>query len=141
MTMPDEGTVLLVEADAVERERLGRALEGAGYEVIPCPGPTAPDYTCIGGRESYCPLVEHADVVVIDPWLAGDELGVGTTADVLVELYADRGRTVVILGSTGWMDPFTGGHVVHLGDRPDPGDVVTAVRTAPDAEGFVLRSD
>jgi hypothetical protein len=137
--MPDEGTVLLVELDESRRERLGKALDGAGYEVIACPGPTAPDYRCIGGREGYCPLVERADVVVLDPWLAGDELGVGTSADELVQLYSQRGRTVVLLGSIGWLDPFIGGHVVGLGDHPGAADVLEAVRSAPEADGFVLR--
>ena len=139
--MPGEGAVLLVESDPAELERLGHALEFAGYEVIACPGPAAPDYACIGGREGYCPLVERADVVVLDPWLAGDEYGVGTTADALVDLYANRGRTVILLGSVGWLDPFTGGggHVVGLGDRPDAAEVVAAVRSAPGSDGFVFR--
>ena len=137
--MPDEGTVLLVESDEWRRERLGQALESAGYDVIPCPGPTAPDYRCIGGREGYCPLAERADVVVLDPWLAGDELGVGTSADDLVELYSQRGRTVILLGSVGWLDPFIGGHVVGLGDHADAAEVLGAVRSAPEADGFVLR--
>jgi hypothetical protein len=108
-------------------------------DVVACPGPTAPEYTCIGGREGYCPLVERADVVVLDPWLAGDEYGVGTSADDLVEVYASGGRTVILLGSVGWLEPFIGGHVVGLGERPDAGDVVAAVRTAPEADGFVFR--
>jgi hypothetical protein len=137
--MPDDGTVLLVESDDTESERLGQALESAGYEVITCPGPTAPEYACIGGREGYCPLVERTDLVVLDPWLAGDEHGVGTSADALVELYVGRGRTVLLLGSAGWLDPFTGGRVVSLGDHPDANDVVAAVRGAPEADGFVLR--
>jgi hypothetical protein len=137
--MPHEGTVLLVESDNAESECLGRALEGAGYEVITCPGPAAPDYACIGGREGYCPLVEQTDLVVLDPWLAGDDDGVGTSADALVELYVSRGRTLILLGSAGWLDPFTGGHVVSLGDRPDASDVVAAVRSAPEADGFVFR--
>src|SRR5687767_1783452 len=137
--MADKGTVLLVESHEAERERLGRALEDAGYDVVACPGPTAPEYTCIGGRQGYCPLVERADLVVLDPWLAGDEYGVGTSADDLVELYASRGRTVILLGSVGWLEPFIGGHVVGVGERPDAGDVVAAVRTAPEADGFVLR--
>ena len=45
--MPEEGTVLLVESDHAESERLGRALEDAGYEVITCPGPAAPEFACI----------------------------------------------------------------------------------------------
>lgn len=137
--MPDEGTVLLIGSDQAQRDRLGQALEGAGYEVIACPSPTAPDYTCIGGREGYCPLVERADVVVLDPWLAGDDYGVGTSADELVELYAGRGRTVILLGSVGWLSPSVGAHVVGLGDRAEEGEVLAAVRSAPEVNGFVLR--
>ena len=137
--MPERGTVLLVEADAARRERFGAALEDAGYDLVVCPGPTAPDYTCIGGRESYCPLLERADVVVLDPWLAGDEEEIGTTSDELVELYAGSGRTVVLLGSVGWLEPFAAGHVVHVGDVPEPEDVIDAVRDAPDADAFVYR--
>jgi hypothetical protein len=139
--MPERGKVLVVESDADELERLGGALEDAGYEVLTCPGPGAPDYRCIGDREGYCPLLERVDVVVLDPWLAGDEYGTGTTSDVLVELYAGRGRTVVLLGSpSGWLEPFSAGNVIRLGERPDMADVVTAVRSAPEAEGFVLRT-
>lgn len=137
--MPDEGTVLLVESDEAESKRLGHALEEAGYEVVACPGPSVPDYTCIGGREGFCPLVERADVVVLDPWLVGDEMGVRTSADTLVQLYTERGRTVLLLGSVGWLDPFIGGHVVGLGDRPGAADLIEAVRSAPGAEGLVLR--
>ena len=138
--MPERGTVLLVESNDGLRERFGSALDAAGYELIACPGPTGPDYVCIGGRESYCPLLERADVVVLDPWLASDEKGIGTCSDELVELYAGSGRTVIVLGSVGWLDPFAAGHVVHLGERPEPRDIVEAVRSAPEADGFVYRS-
>ena len=137
--MPERGTVLLVEANDGLRERFGAALDDAGYELIACPGPTGPDYVCIGGRESYCPLLERADVVVLDPWLASDEEGIGTCSDELVELYAGSGRTVIVLGPVGWLDPFAAGHVVHMGEQPDPRDLVEAVRSAPDADGFVYR--
>ena len=106
--------------------------------MIGCPGPSAPDYTCVGGRRGYCPLVERADVVVLDPWLAGDEYGVGTTADALVRVYAGSGRAVVLLGSVGWLDPFIGGPVIGVGDRAAPPEAVAAVRGAPPASGFVL---
>jgi hypothetical protein len=132
--------VLLVESDAPERERLGEALEAAGYEVIACPGPIAPDYTCIGGREGYCPLLERADVVVLDPWLAGDEVGLGTTSDELLGLYARGGRTVVTIGAGGSLDAVTHGRVIHLDRSPNAGSLVAAVRTAPEVEGFVLRT-
>jgi CheY-like chemotaxis protein len=137
--MSDDGTVLLVEADERERERLGEALESAGYEVIACPGPTAPEYTCIGGWEGYCPLLERADVVVLDTWLAGDEVGVGTSSTELLQLYTGSGRTVVAIGSGGRLSPFAGGSVICLQERPEAGEVLAAVRSAPDVEGFVLR--
>ena len=138
--MTERRTVLLVESFPEAMERLGGALEAAGHEVLMCPGPTAPDYTCVGAREGSCPLLEHADVVVLDPLLESDELGEGTSANALVELYAGSGRTVIVLGAIGWLEPFTGGHVMQLGDRPDTQEVVAAVRSAPEAEGFVSRS-
>jgi hypothetical protein len=136
--MPEKGTVLLVESDEPERRRLGKALEEAGYEVIACPGPTAPDYTCIGGREGYCPLLERADVVVLDPWLAGDEIGVGTSSDDLLALYAGSGRTVVAIDAVS-LDPVARGSVIRLDRHPEARAVVAAVRVAPEVEGFVLR--
>ena len=137
--MPRTRTVLVVEANHSERERLRRTLEAAGSDVIACPGPTAPGYTCIGGREGYCPLIESVDVVVLDPWLASEDAGTGTSAEDVIELYTGRARTVVLLGSTGWLNPFIGGHVVALGDKPAEGDILAAVRDAPAAEGFVFR--
>jgi hypothetical protein len=137
--MPVEGTVLLVEADDAERERLGAELEAAGYRVVDCPGPTGPDYTCIGGREGYCPLLERADVVVLDLWLAGDEVGMGTSSDELLELYAAGGRSVVALGCGGWQGSHAVGHVIHLQDHPIGSELVSAVRAAGQATGLVFR--
>jgi hypothetical protein len=137
--VPTQGTVLVVASDPDALERLGKGLEDAGFEVMACRGPITPDYACIGGREGYCPLVECADVVVLDPWLAGDEYGVGTTADQLVEVYVGSGRAVVLLGSVGWLDPFLGGPVISIGERAETSDVVAAVRSAPEASKFVLR--
>jgi hypothetical protein len=136
--MPKEGTVLLVESDEGERERLGKALEDAGYQVIACPGPTAPNYTCIGGREGYCPLLERADVVVLDPWLAGDEIGVGTSPDELFALYAGSGRTVVAIDAAR-LDPIARGSMIRVDRHPESQAVVAAVRVAADVDGFVLR--
>jgi hypothetical protein len=136
--MPQEGTVLLVESDEGERERLGNALEQAGYQVIACPGPTAPEYNCIGGREGYCPLLERADVVVLDPWLAGDEIGVGTSSEELFALYAGGGRTVVAIDATP-LDAVARGSMIRLDRHPESQAVVAAVRVAAEADGFVLR--
>ena len=137
--MPNEGTVLVVETDDEERERLGRMLEGAGYHVMSCPGPSAPEYTCIGGLEGYCPLIERADVVVLDTWLASDEAGLGTSSDELLQLYTNSGRTVVAIGAGASLSPYAGGYVICLQDHPEASDVLAAVRSAPESEAFVLR--
>jgi hypothetical protein len=39
------------------------------------------------------------------------------------------------------LDPFSRGHVVGLGDHLDSRDLVAAVRSAPDADGFVVRGE
>src|SRR5512141_3123813 len=72
------GTVLVVEADAAERERYGSWLEGSGFDVLMCPGPTEPDYTCVGARDGVCPLAEEASVVVLDMSTESEAVMMGT---------------------------------------------------------------
>jgi CheY-like chemotaxis protein len=90
--------VLLVEPDPMARRTYGAWLEEAGYEVTACPGPTAPDYTCVGGREDECPLIEPADVVLLNLDLDSDVHAVGTSSFELLTLYSDAGKPVVALG-------------------------------------------
>jgi hypothetical protein len=91
--------VLVVEADEPERERFGAWLEGSGFRVLLCPGPTEPDYTCIGARGGSCPLVAEVDLVVLDMSLDSEAVMVGTAAEELLGLYLMSGRPVVVLGS------------------------------------------
>lgn len=90
-------TVLLVEGDATVRNRLGRWLEDAGHEVLVCPGPTGPDYTCVGARGRSCPLARAAEVVVLDAALPGDALLTGTSLWDLLYLYLGQRKPVVLL--------------------------------------------
>ena len=92
-------TVLVVEADAAERERYGSWLERSGFDVLVCPGPSEPDYTCVGSREGVCPLVEEADVVVLDMSTESEAVVMGTAAEELLALYLLAGSSVVVLGS------------------------------------------
>ena len=127
-------TVLLVDLDATERDGLGEALEDAGFQVLDCPGPSFPDHTCVGAREGYCPLVEHADSVVLDLWTRGDELGLGTSGEELLELYVSSGTPVVALGLGGQLaDPTEEERVIRLDEHPDAQRVVGAVRRLPPA--------
>ena len=124
MTM-DMKRVLLVEADATSSREYGKWLEDYGYDVMACPGPTAPDYTCLGAREGYCPLVRVADVVVLDLDLDSEIEETGTSASELLGLYTNSGKPVVAVGSdprivrvfpqrltTGLAGPVTRGELV-----------------------------
>jgi hypothetical protein len=129
-------TVLLVDEDAAERDRLGESLEEAGFPILRCPGPSAPEYTCVGAREHYCPLLERADAVVLDLWTGGDALGVGTSAEELLELYVSSGRPVLALGPGGQLaDPTADEHVLRLEAHADAGTVVHAMKRLLDAMG------
>jgi len=91
--------VLVVEADPTERERLAGALEGVGFQVLECSGPTEPDYTCVGARTGTCPLVTEDSVVVLDLSLDSETVMLGTPAEDLLGMYLATGHRVVALGS------------------------------------------
>lgn len=95
----DKGRVLLVEADPGNRDEYGRWLDESGYEVSTCPGPSGPDYVCVGGRRGWCPLVEPADVVVLDLDLDSEVEEEGTSAFELLSLYTSSRKPVVAVGS------------------------------------------
>lgn len=88
-------TVLIVAADPGDRERYGGWLEEEGFEVVFCPGPRAPGYTCVGGETGSCALAIGADLVVLDSALPTEDLGEGTSASELVTIYASLGKPVV----------------------------------------------
>ena len=92
------GTALIVESDEQEGERLAACLEDAGFEVTRCPGPSGPDYTCVGARTLECPLAKEASVVVLDMSLDGDDLIEGTPAEELLNVYLLAGHRVIALG-------------------------------------------
>ena len=91
----------MVESDADARDRIGGWLEDDGYDVIGCPGPTRPDFTCVGSRTQRCPLAENADVVVLDLVLAGDVAMEGTSANALLMYYTWGSKKVVALSHSG----------------------------------------
>lgn len=119
------GTVLLVESDAQERERLAAGLEDAGFDVTLCPGPSGPDYTCVGARTLECPLAKEASVVVLDMWLEGEDLMEGTPPEELLNVYLLAGHRVVALASQ-LHDEEIPGRSVRL-RRPGSEELVTAV--------------
>jgi DNA-binding response OmpR family regulator len=91
------GVVLLVEQDLHARERIGGWLEEAGFDVLACPGPSKPDYTCVAGRTGSCPLAQAADLLILDLSLEGDALMEGTSAFDLLSFYLASERPVIAL--------------------------------------------
>jgi hypothetical protein len=117
--------VLIVESDPVERERLAATIEGNGLEVVLCPGPTAPDYTCVGARLGRCPLATDGCVVVIDMHQDGDASVSGTSAEELLDFHLQAQDPVVTLSAR----PIARGNarVLELRRHPDTDTLVTAV--------------
>jgi CheY-like chemotaxis protein len=120
------GTVLLVEADRGERELFSSWLEGSGFTVLTCPGPTEPDYTCVGDRKGACPLADAADVVILDMSLDSEALMTGTAAEELLGLYLVSGRPVVTLGSRDGDE--VPGELIRLRRHPTREALLGAVR-------------
>lgn len=117
----------MVEADRAERGRLSSWLERDGFEVLVCPGPSEPDYTCVGSRAGVCPLTAEASVVVLDMSLKSEAVVMGTAAEELLGLYLVAGRNVVVLGShPGGEVP---GQLVRLRRHPEREELLRAVRS------------
>ena len=123
-------SVLLVDADAAERRRLGEALEVDGFEVVECPGPAESD-GCVGTRTGMCPLLSDVDVVVLDVQLERDDVEFRATSEELLNLYLGSGRSVVTLGLDGRR--LDEGGLLRLRRSPDADELVRGVRGLIDA--------
>ena len=130
--------VLVVESDPVERERLAAALEGDGFEVVLCSGPTAPDYTCVGARLGRCPLATDGCLVVLDMDQDGDAAVQGTTAEELLDFYLEAQHPVVTLSSRS--TAAEGDRILRLRRHPETDVLLTAVwwAASPKATGIRL---
>jgi len=117
--------VLVVESDPTERERLAAALEGDGFQVLLCSGPTEPDYTCIGSRSGTCPLATEGAVVVLDMRLNSEMVMAGTPAEDLLGMYLESGHPVVALGSRPGDE--TPGRLLRLRRHPETGTLLEIV--------------
>lgn len=121
-------SILLVEADDTERKRYGEWLEDAGYDVVACPGPQGPEYTCVGSRTGACPLTSGVELIVLDTRLEGEPAMAGASAADLISVYRATGKPVVILEPRIGRAPLPEPGVVRLAWPPDHSDLVLAAR-------------
>lgn len=121
-------TVLLVEPDSVDRERFGSWLESAGIDPINCPGPHTPDFTCLGTSNKGCPLVDLADVAVLDICRLPGVSTKGLPSWRLLRYYLEHGKPVVVIADRYRKPAFRPEQVFVL--RPNPGreSLLLAVR-------------
>jgi CheY-like chemotaxis protein len=119
--------VLVVEADASLREQYGTWLEDSGFEVLVCPGPTEPDYTCVGGRGAACPLAAEVDLVVLDMSLDSEAVLTGTAAEEILALYLMTGKRIIVLGSHPGEE--VEGQLARMNRHPERDELVDALRS------------
>ena len=122
-------SVLVVSSDAGLREQVAVWVGEAGYEVITCPGPHPPGYSCIGLRGERCPLDAVADLTVLDLHPSGLALGDETGRAALVEIYQADGRPVLVLADELSSEPHaeTSGAAI-LERTADRGALMASVR-------------
>jgi len=122
--------VLLVEADSTDRERFGAWLESAGIDPIDCPGPHGPDFTCRATHNAGCPLVNVADVAILDVRRLPGISTKGLPGWRLIRYYLARGKPVVLITDRYRKPAFRPEQIFVL--RPNPGreSLLLAVRTA-----------
>jgi DNA-binding NtrC family response regulator len=92
--------VLVVQRDPAVAERIAADLGRAGYETELCGGPEREP--CPIGSELPCPLVDRADVLVYDAWVAGDSDGGHQLISHLRDVYADL--PVILTSTTSSLD-------------------------------------
>jgi len=79
--------VLVVQRDPAVADRMEADLRRFGYEVERCGGPEREQCPIAGSLP--CTLVDRADVLVYDAWVAGDSDGGRRLISDLRELYVD----------------------------------------------------
>ena len=122
--------VLVVEADQKARGLVGSWLEEAGFEVIRCAGPQAPEYSCPWDRGQACVLAYTADAIVLDIWLESDTALRGNPGSEVFVYYLSLGKPVVALtdGDDATV-PVLGERTIVLSRLPGREALVAAVRT------------
>jgi hypothetical protein len=123
----ERGTVLIVEPDAAERDRMATALRLAGFGVVSCCGPTR-ETPCPVGNGWGCDLARIASVIVLDLALeTEDDLQNGVSPSELLAYYLGEGKPVVALSRSAMgIRPFLDERVEVL-ERP--ADLTALLRT------------
>ncbi len=129
--------VLVVQRDPATAERMVAILHGAGYETELCGGPGQEPCPVMGDMP--CPLVDRADVLVYDAWVAGDSVGGQQLVSQLREVYVDLPVVLTSVdGSVGWAEREGPNRVTALGSQPADAELIAAIEVALGDQGMAV---
>jgi hypothetical protein len=128
MSQTTEAPILLVEHEEERMVLIAGWLQDAGYDVLTCPGPSAPRYSCIGSRAGHCPLVDPASLVVLDLSFS-PEATIQAPIDIgLLGFYLLTGKPIITLGrGDDLLADRLEDQLITLERTPDHGDFLETV--------------
>lgn len=129
--------VLVVQRDPSVAERMAASLRAAGYETELCGGPEQEPCPVIGDMP--CPLVDRADALVYDAWVAGDSGGGQQLVSALREVYVDLPVVLTSVDqSVDWAERDGPHRVVPLGSGPSDTELIEAIEVALGDQGMAV---
>ena len=129
--------ILVVQRDPAVAERMAASLRSAGYETELCGGPEREPCPVIADMP--CPLVDRADVLVYDAWVAGDAVGGQQLVSELREVYVDLPLVLTSVdASVGWAEREGLHRVIPLSSQPSDTELIEAVEVALGDQGMAV---
>ncbi len=129
--------VLVVQRDPAVADRMSASLQRAGYETELCGGPEREP--CPVVADLPCPLVDRADVLVYDAWVAGNAVGGHQLVSELREVYVDLPVVLTSVdGSVDWAEREGPHRVIPLGSRPSDTELIEAIESALSDQGMAV---
>jgi hypothetical protein len=130
-------TAVVVNADAGLAARQAEALRAAGLTVELCGGPRQEACPVLGSLP--CPLVDRADVLVYDAWVAGSSDGGRQLVAELRDTYPDLPIVLTSVDrSLGWIETEGPHRVIPLVGEPSAEALQGAVREALADQGMAV---
>jgi DNA-binding NtrC family response regulator len=127
--------VLVVQRDPAVAEGMAAKLRTAGYETELCGGPDHEPCPLI--HDMPCPLVDRADVLVYDAWVAGDAVGGEQLVSQLRDAYADLPVVLTSVDATvDWAEREGRHRVFPLGSEPTGTELVETIEVALRDQGM-----
>ena len=128
---------VVVDRDPRRAARHAATLRAAGYIVETCGGPQQDP--CPVLESLPCPLVDRADVLVYDAWVAGGSDAGRTLIAEVRDTYADLPVVLTSVdGSLDWVETEGPHRVTPLVGEPTPEELTTAVEMALGDQGMAV---